>query len=98
MSELACQSAEGGDFGLAAAASREINPRGRNDFSRKLITVSRLARTYQRAGERARAEATIQQLLAFGEAMTIAPQAAIAVKLCDGGINTDRFDQRLAAT
>ena len=96
MSEIALRSAQGGDDKTAAAASREMNPKSSNDLFRKHITVSQLAKAYQKAGKTQRAKDTVRELLAFTENIDIAPQVAIAVKLCDGGLNRERFQERLA--
>ena len=96
MSEIALRSAEGGDDSIAAAASREMNPESSNDLFRKHITVSQLAKAYQKAGKTQRARDTVRELLAFTENIDIAPQVAITVKLCDGGLNGEHFHERLA--
>ncbi len=96
MSEIALRSAQGGDDTIAAAASKEMNPQGRNDLFRKLIIVSQLAKSYEKSGKTQRAKDTVRELLAFAENIDLAPQVAITVRLCDGGLNRERFQERLA--
>ena len=73
-----------------------MNPKSSNDFFRKHITVSQLAKAYQKAGKTQRARDSVRELLALTENIDIAPQVAITVKLCDGGLNRERFQERLA--